>query len=97
MALGVWVTGRDGFGGELWDVDARWWDGSRVQDYFGSRLKSSEPAPAWSARIGIDEMTTLMGMFPAHFESHQRLSDKLNNSIKNTEDFEITVYEWSSE
>lgn len=96
MALGVWITGRDAFGGELWDVDARWWDGWQVRDYLGSRLKSEEPSPAWTARIDNKDMKTLIKMFPVRFEHHQPLSDQLNNSIESATEFEILIYEWSS-
>jgi hypothetical protein len=51
MGLEGILTGVDGFGGELWNLEPSWWDTSALFQEYRDKAQSTGLAPAWQVRL----------------------------------------------
>jgi hypothetical protein len=97
MAISVVLTGVDGFGEELWDLEPTWWDTSALFSEYQNKARPSDPAPAWQIRLSPEEVRSLAQRFPIRMDHQEAKSDELNRLLRgDAREVMMLLFEWGS-
>lgn len=76
--MDVHLFGQDEAGTETGSVFAFWWNGSKLRESLGDKLEPTDPWPAWTATLPVEDLSAFA---EAHPNVHQAKKEELNQEM----------------
>jgi hypothetical protein len=85
--MDVHLKGLNGFGQEVGEIFAFWWDGDALRDALGDALKPTDPWPAWHVTMLAEDLKPFALEHPniwqtRRVELNAELDDLLERSVE---------------